>query len=359
MIEFVEAIDERPDEKWMENVEIMKEKTDKRLIRGYEVQEVRDLVNVVNKKQKKMAMLTMYEADNERMKKMFEMIEGEENVSFNALLAMLPTRANEWMNTANDFQNKWNYPHCLGAIDGKHIVIKSPDHSGSEFYNYKGTFSIVLLAVVDANYSFIYVDVGCQGRISDGGVFRNSSFFKKLFKNELHLPSDNTLPNKDEPIPYVFVGDDAFPLSNNLMKPYSGIHNKGSKERIFNYRLSRARRIVENAFGILSSVFRVLRKPILLSPHKTTNIVMCCTLLHNFLKRSETSRYFYAPNGTFDSEENGELQSGSWRNNDNESTSMLPFRRVARRPGVEASNIRDRFANYFKTIDVLPWQNEC
>lgn len=69
------------------------------------------------------------------------------------------------------------------------------------------------------------------------------------------------MPERSKKILYVFLGDEAFALNENLMKPFSGTHRKGSAERIFNYRLSRARRVVENVFGICSAVFRVLRKP--------------------------------------------------------------------------------------------------
>ena len=66
-------------------------------------------------------------------------------------------------------------------MDGKHIEIKQPKHRGSYYFNYKGQFSSVLLALVDANYKFIYLDVGCNGKISDGGVFRNSTLSKGTF----------------------------------------------------------------------------------------------------------------------------------------------------------------------------------
>lgn len=86
---------------------------------------------------------------------------------------------------------------------------------------------------MDANYNFIYANVGCQGRISDGGVL-NSTFFKKCLEDNLmHLPSPRPLPLTSNPIPYVFVGDEAFKLTLNVMKPFSGLHNKRTKKRIF------------------------------------------------------------------------------------------------------------------------------
>ncbi|XP_074030781.1 uncharacterized protein [Leptinotarsa decemlineata] len=82
----------------------------------------------------------------------------------------VPRSTEEWDCVEKLFNDKWNYPNCVGAIDGKHINIQAPANSGTEHYNYKGFFSIVLLAVVDANYNFKYANVGCQGRISDGVI---------------------------------------------------------------------------------------------------------------------------------------------------------------------------------------------
>jgi len=55
-----------------------------------------------------------------------------------------------WNKYAEEFDAAWQMPHCCGAIDGKHIMIDCPTNCGSLYYNYKGTFSIVLLAVVDS-----------------------------------------------------------------------------------------------------------------------------------------------------------------------------------------------------------------
>lgn len=77
-----------------------------------------------------------------------------------------------WESIARDFEQRWNFPPCIGAIDGKYIIITNPARSGSSYFNYKHTFSVVLLATVDANYKFISIDVGSMGRFSDGNIFR-------------------------------------------------------------------------------------------------------------------------------------------------------------------------------------------
>ena len=126
----------------------------------------------------------------------------------------------------------------------------------------------VTIALVDANYNFMFVDTGCQGRISDSSVFTNTELYKKL---ETCLPQLVPLNGREKSVPYFFIGDEAFPISENLMKFYLGQHSRGSKERISNYRICRARRVVKNVFGLMSSVFQMLCKPMLLEPEKTTH----------------------------------------------------------------------------------------
>ena len=100
------------------------------------------------------------------------------------------------------------------------------------------------------------MNVGCLGRISDGGVFKNTDLHLALDTKQLGLPDPKPLPHFIDPVPFVLVGDKAFPLSEYLMKPYA-LRNLDDERRIYNYRMSRLRRFTENAFGILVNRFRL------------------------------------------------------------------------------------------------------
>ncbi|XP_017476301.1 PREDICTED: uncharacterized protein LOC108366407 [Rhagoletis zephyria] len=150
----------------------------------------------------------------------------------------VPSTIEQWSKVQQDFKNNWQFPFCCGALDGKHVVIENPPHGSWDFYNYKGTYSVVLFAIVDAHYRFLYIDVGTNGRMNDASIFKKSKFCKSLQEDELGLPNKG-----------VFIGDDAFPLTTRILKPYSRHDALSRKEKIFHYRLSRARRIVENALA--------------------------------------------------------------------------------------------------------------
>lgn len=178
------------------------------------------------------------------------------------------------------------------------------------------------MAIVNANYEFIMVDVGANGRDSDGGVFSNTQFYKRLVKNELYIPQPDNLPISQIKQPYVLVGDDAFPLMDNLMKPFSR-KNLTTEQAIFNYRLSRARRIVENAYGILSSRFQILLKEINFCPEKATLIVLACTHLYNYLRMKKVESYYQ---GGFDVENTtGEMIYADWKSDQILIPQTLPY----------------------------------
>ena len=176
----------------------------------------------------------------------------------------------------------WNFPNCLGAVDGKHITVQKPRNSGSMYFNYKSRLSLVLMAVCDAQYRFTVVDVGQPGGLSDGGIWgglsdggiweasaMGSALLNGKFTDIFHCtrnlslpysfsPPDqvNLPPQKERPgdddgdaVPYVFVGDEAFPMKTYLLRPYPGQQLDADYKKVFNYRLSRCRGVIENSSG--------------------------------------------------------------------------------------------------------------
>jgi hypothetical protein len=156
--------------------------------------------------------------------------------------------------------------------------------------------------------------------------------------------------------PYVILGDDAFVLTESLMKPYPGIQ-LDVDSRICNYRHCRARRIIENTFDLMCSVFRVFRKPLLFNVENTKLGTFAC-YLHNFLRKRSESRRIYASLRTLDCErQDGTFVPGTWRNITQGDTGTLHLQRIPRRPNGGAKAVRDEFKAYFATREgSVPWQ---
>ncbi|KAJ6648033.1 Protein ALP1-like [Pseudolycoriella hygida] len=211
------------------------------------------------------------------------------NAIVNELLHIMMAKQDQasWTKIADDFYKKWNFPNTLGAGDGKHVGLFCPSKSGSENFNCKKTFSVNLMAVVEASYKFVMIDVGASGSNHDATVFWNSEFGRMWHSQDdrLNLPAPKPLPNTVENVPYQIIADDAFGQTITVMTPYPG-NGLWRQQRIFNYRLSRARRVVENAFGILCHVWRILLKRIEADVEFAKKIVTACCILHNFLKMS-------------------------------------------------------------------------
>lgn len=194
----------------------------------------------------------------------------------------MPFPKNEDMESiSEEFWNKWKFPYCVGCIDGKHIRIQNPKHSGSMYRNYKQYFSIVLQAVAGPNYKFITIDVGAYSKESDGGIFSNSNLCQKLENGGFGVMRHCPLPGTNIKVPHVLLGDEAYPLKTYLMRPFP-VSKLGPSEIIFNERLSRARQ-VECAFGIMSSKWRLLQKSIEVNPESADKLIKCICLLHNII----------------------------------------------------------------------------
>ena len=204
----------------------------------------------------------------------------------------------------------------------------------------------MLMAVVDANLEFLYTDVGQYGRHADGGIWRECSLNANMNAKTAHLPKPAALPGTQILSPYVFVGDGAFPLTENLQRPYCR-RDMDERQMIFNYRLSRARRVSENAFGVMSNRFRCLLSNMQLLPDTATTVVRACCLLHNFLRRKCGRGYITEAMCSTDPEApiaTCELQP------------IYPA--VGRKPPNVAKQTRECLADYFQGVGAVPWQDK-
>lgn len=195
---------------------------------------------------------------------------------------------------------------------------------------------------MDHDYRFLYVDVGSNGTVSDSTVYQSSTLF-------------NALNNRLLPEGGVIVGDDAFPLKEYLMKPFGG-PNLTFDEKVYNYRLSRARRIVENVFGILVSRFRLFERPIPLPPNKVDKIVLAACALHNFLR--DHSPQTYIPRASVDTEDFniGAVIEGLWRKETNGIPSVAKV--GTHHQSRKAKEKRMAYKHYFVNEGAVEWQSK-
>lgn len=194
-----------------------------------------------------------------------------------------------WMEVAKNFAKYAHFPRCLGSIDGKHIRIVKFPHEGSVNFNYKKFHSIVLLAVADSEYKFLYVNIGAYGKNGDSNILQQTEFWNLLCSKKLNIPNPTPLPPEGIKVPYVFVADDAFPMQEHVMRSYGG-HNLSTKQKVFNYRLCKARRYVECAFGIFSNKWRIFHTPLNLSRETATQVVKAGVILHNIVREMDGFR---------------------------------------------------------------------
>lgn len=211
---------------------------------------------------------------------------------------VLPPDQNVWIEKAQEFEELCQYPYSIGVLDGK--LIKGHAY-------FKGTYSIILLALVDAKHQFMFIEVGdpCPG--DDSKVWHSSTLKRALEDGNLHLPL------KQGPITHHFISHDTYPLTDRMMKPYTRQGPLQVIEQMFNFRFARARRATENAFGILAHRFRVLRTPIAQKFENAVKTIKAAVVLHNYILQNCNQDGSYLSLVDLRREdEDGNLLEGSW-----------------------------------------------
>lgn len=225
-----------------------------------------------------------------------------------------------WKNSFATF--KTIFPHCVGALAGKYVAVNPSSHKES-------ASNLVLQAVFDARGSFLAVDIGSFSNQSDESYFLNSEFSEMILDQE-ELPPPQRLTNGMEiQLPYVFLANEVFPLSPQLMRAFPG-SNLTLEKRTFNSRLTEATQVADDTFDVMLTHFRILRRPITLTSENAVKVVKAVIILHNFFLRHRGKQYY-------DAKTDGHiLNPGAF--------SSLP--RQGRKHSLEAGFVRDAFTEY-------------
>ncbi|XP_053283259.1 uncharacterized protein LOC128444682 [Pleuronectes platessa] len=260
-------------------------------------------------------------------------------------------KGTEWTDIAQDFWRLWNFPNCVGCIDDRRVSVRKS--SDSVYHN--DAQSIELFATCDAHHRFTMVDISSYDCENEKRIFRISHFGSRLLNKTLELPEPVALPGSSAKLPHVFLGDAAFPLHENLMRPYSGV-NLDDAQKTYNYRHSRALKVIENTFDILVARWKILGRPIEYYPEKAVDVVKACIALHNMLAHNDaaespTGRRYIPPNLTDNTEASGVLIPGDWRSPVTRHTNLRHPGRVSR---TRASNTAIAARNNLKSFFLTP-----
>ncbi|XP_065649991.1 uncharacterized protein LOC136078323 [Hydra vulgaris] len=182
---------------------------------------------------------------------------------------------------SRDFKTILGFPECVGAVDGCHILISAPKDQAISYCYYKRCYSIVLFAVVDCRYRFIYTSVRSPVRNNDSYILQNSSL-KAILESNLFDKFCKELSGSL--VPLCLIGDSTFPLMRYLLKPYPQNLELSEVQKNYNKIFCGATRVVEDAFGRVKTRFRVICKRMECDINFATRIANACVTLHNICK---------------------------------------------------------------------------
>ncbi|XP_072002186.1 uncharacterized protein [Engystomops pustulosus] len=250
-------------------------------------------------------------------------------------IAMPSVTQETWLKAAAGFHAVTSFPNCIGAIDSKRVRVQQPPQSRSQYFNCKGHFSIVLMAVADATYRFLAIKVGAYGNPAESRTLLTSVFGQGVLVEQVTLPPPRPLPGTTHPVPFVIVSDEAFPLMTNMLHPYPQ-RKLNTRKRVFNIRLSRAQQFVKSTFGIMANKWRILTCALQLDADTVDVVIKSACVLHNYVRDYDHSDMEVEPQIAF-----GEP----------------PVSCAYGRASSSAMEVRDAFAKYFMSpVGAVPWQ---
>lgn len=249
------------------------------------------------------------------------------------MFSQCPQTEEEWIRISTIFERTTRFPSCLGAACARHIELRKASKADSDYLNERRRPSVLLSAVVDANYEFLVADTCPCGHLSADNP-PNSILERKLRSTKLPCQ-----PNPDK-LPYVFVADECFKLQENFMVPYRAVTDKGGEaNKLFNRQLVRANQRAAKTLAIMAWRFGVLQTPVNLEAKKVQTIVKACCYLHNFFKRESV----YYIDSNMEAVIKADLAPIVWGPN----TTVVPYISTC---DSDPQYVRDSFSKYLYTL---------
>jgi hypothetical protein len=174
----------------------------------------------------------------------------------------------QMQNISIQFRRKQGIRNVIGAIDGCHIKIHKPKDNQESYYNRKGFHSLLLQGIVDNTKLFLDVYCGEPGSIHDARLLRKSNIYLKAQDPNFFAS-------------YFLLGDSAYPCTNWLVTPFKDNGALTRLQKLFNYKHSATRMVVEHTYGLLKGRFRRLLHLDNLSLKFCVKCIMACCILHN------------------------------------------------------------------------------
>ncbi|XP_050433721.1 uncharacterized protein LOC126841348 [Adelges cooleyi] len=244
-----------------------------------------------------------------------------------------PQSEEEWLRVSMTFERTTRFPSCLGAACARHIELRKVSKADSDYLNERRRPSVLLSAMVDANYEFLLADTCPSGHLSETNP-PNRILERKICSATLPCRTD---PNQ---LPYVFVGDDSFKLQENFMVPYRAVNEKGGEaNKLYNRQLVRANQRAAKTLAIMAWRFGVLQTPVNLEAKKVQTIVKACCYLHNFFKRES----FHYIDSNMEAVIKADMAPIVWGPN----TTVVPHFNNC---DTDSQYVRDSFSKYFYTL---------
>jgi len=276
---------------------------------------------------------------------------------------MIPPTAADFKLIADEFSKKWSLPNCVGAVGCKNVKLRVPENVGADFKEEQHCISVV--ALCDAKFCFTIAEVDYLGSKSDGSAFKHSNLGQSISGNSLATPPPSKLPKSkgDQQFNYFAVGANNLSLRENFMIPYpkASLNDQDEKlryeRRIFNFRLSRATRVADNAFGVMVCRWKKMQKRLAVPVDTAILYVRACICLHNYIMKTRTSNNNGM--GTFGDVYGAKdrlSKPGRWRGDSSPWVDTMI--KSNKNPTLEARKRRDVLAKYLSYENTLDYQVE-